>query len=245
MGTHYDDIAADYQRSKFAPWRIHIEQHTLFHLAGNLEGKAVLDLACGEGVYSRTARRRGASRVVGVDLSRGMIDLAHKEESRTALGIEFHVNDAVAVDLKEQFDVVIASYLLNYAPNEQVLGAMARSIARHLRPGGKLVAVNNHPGQSPDAFHRTRKYGLTKSANLPLKEGTPVIFTIHQETGDFHIENYHLSIETHERAFRNAGLHQVHWRAPCVAPEGHHATPENHWHDFLADPPVIFIEAMK
>lgn len=245
MGTEYDAIAGDYQKSKFAPWRIHIEQHTLFTLAGDLHGRSVLDLACGDGIYSRTARRLGADRVAGIDLSRAMIELAREEEKRHPLGIDYHVHDATTIDLAEKFDVVIASYLLNYAPNSLVLGAMAHAIARHLKPGGRLVAVNNHPAQSPLAFEATRKYGLIKSAQLPLREGSPITYTIFQDSGQFTIENYHLSIETHEQVLRAAGLERVRWHRPDVDREGRRKYPPDHWYDFLADPPVIFIEAVR
>jgi toxoflavin synthase len=43
---------------------------------------SVLDLACGEGFYTRLLRQTGAGRVVGVDLSAGMIALARQEEAR-------------------------------------------------------------------------------------------------------------------------------------------------------------------
>ena len=76
MTTDYDLIAAEYKRAKQQPWRMHLEHHTLFHLLGDLHGKAVLDLACGEDFYTRFLKRGGAARAMGVDLSQRMIDLA-------------------------------------------------------------------------------------------------------------------------------------------------------------------------
>ena len=64
MPTQYNDIAVQYKRSKQVPWRYHIEQHSLFELLGDVSGKSVLDLACGEGHYTRLLKRLGASRVV-------------------------------------------------------------------------------------------------------------------------------------------------------------------------------------
>jgi toxoflavin synthase len=49
MSTNYDLIAEQYRRSKLTPWRTYIEQYTLLELLGDLRGKSVLDLACGEG----------------------------------------------------------------------------------------------------------------------------------------------------------------------------------------------------
>ena len=75
MSTDYDAVAKEYKRSKLAPWRTYMERYSLLKLLGKVRGKSVLDLACGEGFYSRLVRERGAARVVGVDLSSGMIGL--------------------------------------------------------------------------------------------------------------------------------------------------------------------------
>ena len=83
MTTNYDPIAEQYQRSKQQPWRTYIEAFGLLQLLGDPSGRSVLDMACGEGFYSRMARQRGAARVTGVDLSEGMIELARKQEERT------------------------------------------------------------------------------------------------------------------------------------------------------------------
>src|SRR5438876_12386220 len=99
MTTNYDAIAEEYQRSKLQPWRLHLELYSLFDLAGDLAGKSVLDLACGEGFYTRLLRQKGAGRVVGVDLSAGMIDLARQEEARRPLGIEYVHQDAKKLQL--------------------------------------------------------------------------------------------------------------------------------------------------
>lgn len=47
-------------------------------------GKRVLDLACGEGRYSRLIKERGgpSSRVVALDLSDEMIQLAEEDETQ-------------------------------------------------------------------------------------------------------------------------------------------------------------------
>src|SRR4051812_31505249 len=115
MTTNYDDIAAEYQRAKQQPWRLHLEHYTFFKLLGDVRGKTVLDLACGEGFYSRFIKRRGAARVVGVDLSQGMIELARRQEERDPLGIDYLVHDVKQLALDDTFDVVVAAYLLNYA----------------------------------------------------------------------------------------------------------------------------------
>ena len=91
MTTDYDPIAEQYKRSKLQPWRTHVESFTLMALLGALEGTTVVDVACGEGYYTRLLRARGASKVRGVDLSAHMVELARAQEAQHSLGIEYLV----------------------------------------------------------------------------------------------------------------------------------------------------------
>jgi 2-polyprenyl-3-methyl-5-hydroxy-6-metoxy-1,4-benzoquinol methylase len=129
LDTDYDQIAAQYKRAKLQPWRTHIERYTLLRLAGEVQGKAVIDLACGDGYYSRELRRLGAARVVGVDVSHEMIRLGKAEEARQPLGLEYRVEDARRLDMPLQFDLAFAAYLLNYAHTAEELTQMCRAVA--------------------------------------------------------------------------------------------------------------------
>jgi SAM-dependent methyltransferase len=245
MDTNYDAIAANYKRAKQQPWRYFVERHNLLRLIGRLEGLSVLDLACGEGHYTRELRHRGAARVVGVDLSEGMIRLAQHEEALNPLGIEYQVHDARTIKGKESFDLVVAAYLLNYAATKDQLTEMCAAVARALRPGGRFVTVNNNPAQEPEYFDASRKYGFIKSTPGALQEGTAIIYTIFQEEGSFDITNYWLSIATHEECLGAAGLRNVRWHSPRVAPEGRAVFGDDFWEPFLAHPPIIFLECIR
>jgi SAM-dependent methyltransferase len=242
----YDTIAEDYARCKLAPWRRFIERPTLFGLLGEPGRLSVLDLACGSGFYSRLIRSAGAAHVVGVDLSSAMIDLAQREEAAKPLGIEYRVGDAAGLELGEALDVVFAAYLFNYSRSAGELRAMARAVTRHLKPGGRLVAAIDSPEHSPAAYERTRKYGSTKSAAMPLQEGTPIHYTMFPEGGrPFTFDNYFLSLPTYHRAFHAAGLRDLSWHLPRLSAEGEAETGSAFWDDFLADPPVMFLTARK
>jgi SAM-dependent methyltransferase len=245
MPTDYNTIAADYKRAKQQPWRFYIERYTLLQLAGDLRGLAVLDLACGEGYYTRELRQREAARVVGVDSSSEMIRLARAEETRRPLGIEYRVQDARALDGAEKFDLVAAAYLLNYAATKEELREMCAAIARVLKPGGRFVAVNNNPEHPPEQFGTTAKYGFVKSTPRDLREGAPIIYTIFLDGGSFDITNYWLSTATHEEAFRMAGFREMRWHRPQVSPEGRAALGEDFWDAFLAFPPVTILECVR
>jgi toxoflavin synthase len=244
MPTNYDEIAEEYKRSKQVAWRYYIEQYSLCEVAGEVSGLSVLDLACGEGHYTRMFKKMGASRVVGLDLSAKMIELATAAEETEPLGIEYLVGDARSVHFKESFDVVLAAYLLNYARSEQDLLVMAKAIHRSLNPGGRFVTVNDNPEQQLSSFGNTRKYGFVKSADSELRSGAAIHYTFLQDGEEFVIENYYLDPATHVSVFEDAGFVDVHWHAPQLAPTESGVRAE-YWADFLRDPPIALFACRK
>jgi 2-polyprenyl-3-methyl-5-hydroxy-6-metoxy-1,4-benzoquinol methylase len=149
MASNYDSIAKEYKESKELPIRLHIEAYTYFNMLGNLAGKSILDLACGEGFYSRKFKDQGAAKVVGVDISQKMIELAREEETRKFQNIEYILGDVLELGEIGSFDLVVASYLLNYARSPEELLKMCESIFANLKPGGRFVNIKNNPSQSP------------------------------------------------------------------------------------------------
>ncbi|HEY2894391.1 MAG TPA: class I SAM-dependent methyltransferase [Pirellulales bacterium] len=245
MTTDYDPIAEQYQRSKQQPWRTHIESFTLMELAGDPSGQSVLDVACGEGFYTRMLRTQGAARVAGVDLSEGMIELGRKQEAVHGLGIEYSVGDARDLAFKDEFDLAVAAYLLNYAPDRQELELMCRGVARCLKPGGRFVTVNCNPGLDFSKAPSYRKYGFETSVVGEFCEGSPITWTFHLADGSFSIENYHLDIAAHEQCLRAAEFKQIRWHRPLLSPEGRAEFGEEFWADFIEHPPAIFLECRK
>jgi len=186
-------------------------------LIGDPAAKAVIDIACGEGFYSRLLRQRGAGKVTGVDLSERMIGLAQAQESEQRLGIDYIVGDGRELLLGAEYDLAVAAYLLNYAPDAGELGAMCNGISRCLRPGGRFVTVNSSPTLDFRVAPSYRKYGFETSVTDELREGTPIIWTFFLEDGSFEIENYFLDVQIHEDAFRSAG--QSNWGLDCRSPK--------------------------
>ena len=245
MTTDYDPIAEQYKRSKLRPWRTHVESYTLIGLLGDLSGKSVVDVACGDGYYTRLLRAHGARRVRGIDLSERMIVLARAQEQARPLGIEYEVGDGRDLELATQPDIVAAAYLLNYARDRAELGAMCESIARCLRPGGRFVTVNQNPALDFRVSPSYRQYGFETSAEGEWREGTPITWTFHLEDGPFSIENYHLEVATHEDALRAAGLRQIRWHPPRLSPEGEAAFGREFWTAFLEHSPITFLECTR
>ncbi len=241
MSTDYESIAEQYKDSKHAAWRVHTEIPSFMRLVGDISGKSVLDLACGEGFYSREFMRLGAARVVGVDSSSAMVSLARAAERTDPLGTEYVLGDVQGLELGEQFDLVAAAFLLNYASDADQLLDMCRAVAHHLKPGCRFVTVNSNPAVGSKRVDY-RQYGFERLLPGELRNGSPYTWRNYQDDGSFDITVYYLDIATHERAFAAAGLTDVHWIELEVSPQGRTSFGSGYWETFVSDPPLILIE---
>ncbi|MFN3306976.1 MAG: class I SAM-dependent methyltransferase [Candidatus Kapaibacteriota bacterium] len=81
-----------------------------------IEGKTVLDIGCGPGLYSVELARIGASKVVGIDFAPKMIELAKKfaQDYKVYDNCEFIVADFLEYDFPEQYDYTIAMGYIEY-----------------------------------------------------------------------------------------------------------------------------------
>ena len=242
---YYDTIAEQYKKAKELPKALNVDLHTYFNLLGDLADKSILDLACGEGAYTRKFKPMGAARVVGVDISPKMIELARREEAKEPLGIEYIVCDVLELGTIGSFNLVVASYLLNYAQTKEELLKMCQTIYANLKSGGRFVSINNNLEQSPESYAICEKYGFTKSISEPLQEGTPIALTFFVDGDKFSFDNYYLSQATYEWAFRTAGFKEIRWHKPIVSPEGIRKFGQEFWQDFLDYAPMIGIECLK
>lgn len=107
-------------------------------------GGRVLDLGCGTGRHSVELARRGC-RVLGVDLSRGMLRQAQAEAELAHVAVDWIQADATHFVAPNRFDAAIClcegAFGLIGAGEDPLAhdAAIARNLARCLRPGGRLV----------------------------------------------------------------------------------------------------------
>ena len=140
----YDQTANKWQRRKPNSLSDFTGRPAIFAMCGDVRGKRLADLGCGEGYCSREFAARGAS-VVGVELSQKMIDLALQQESELQQGIAYQAGDITELTLADaSFDMVTAVFVFNYVTYEQMLKAM-HHIYRILKPGGSFVFSIPHP----------------------------------------------------------------------------------------------------
>ncbi|GKS59612.1 methyltransferase [Nitrospira sp.] len=243
--TDYNHIARQYQKAKKHLWRTRIEVYSFMRLLGDVQDKAVLDVACGEGYLTRRIRHAGAAEVVGIDISERMIDLAKAQEAADPLGITYRVEDAREAAPERQFDVAISGWLLDYAGTRAELAAMCRGLARSLKPGGRFVTVMTNPALYHIHIPDYRKYGFTIARDAHARDGAPIRITTYLDNGTFDIENYYLPIESYATAFEEAGFVHFSVHPLELAPDPEGADDRQFWADFLASPPFILIDCDK
>jgi 2-polyprenyl-3-methyl-5-hydroxy-6-metoxy-1,4-benzoquinol methylase len=94
-------------------------------LAERISPKSVLDVGCGSGRYLSALAAAGAKRLVGIDLSDAMIELARREtEGFTGVKVDLIRSDFLAWKTKEAFDLVVAMGLYDYVAHP--LGMLKR-----------------------------------------------------------------------------------------------------------------------
>jgi ubiquinone/menaquinone biosynthesis C-methylase UbiE len=112
-------------------------------MVGDVAGRRVLDLGCGEGGYAREFSRRGA-RVVGIDGSARLIEIARTRAQAEQVDVSFlraNANDLTALE-PASFDVVVAA--MSLMDVEDYDGTI-REVDRVLRGGGELAMSMTHP----------------------------------------------------------------------------------------------------
>lgn len=98
--TAPDHFLGDYPRTKWSTFADAIPK--------NLEGKSVLDIGCNGGFYSLEMKRRGASRVVGVDHDELCLEQARFAAEIARIEVEFLKMSVYEVaQLRERFDLVL------------------------------------------------------------------------------------------------------------------------------------------
>jgi len=185
---------------------------------GDVKGKKILDLGCGEGGYSRELAKRGAQ-MVSVDCSQKAIEYAVRLANKEKLHIEHLVrnsNDLFDIE-SEQFDIVLCSMMLMDC--EDFEGTL-REVVRVLKPNGRLFASVLHPcfdgnhdigigrqGIGIDRQVVVMNYFEPKEWEAPLWGGTiPVIWR-------------HRTMEEYVKAFIKVGLTIVDLNEPRASDE--------------------------
>ena len=158
-------------------------------LAGFNVANTVLDIGCGEGTYTHFLKEEFAKdgTVVGIDISKEMIELARNEYP----GIEFRLESMDDISLGDNtVDFVFSRYVIHYSRN---LHKSLAEIARVTKSGGVFLFKVVHP------FYETF---LKPSSDYEKKED--VVFTV-QHNENINVAHPFFTFEEYINAIILAG----------------------------------------
>ena len=130
-------------------WQTTLIAPTVERMLNIQTGEKVLDIACGNGQFSRRLAELGAS-VVASDFSPKLIELAKGRSTEQAERIAYHVVDAtdeaqllaLASEQNQRFDAAVCNNAIMDMP---AIEPMFRAVAKLLKPDGRFVFSIMHP----------------------------------------------------------------------------------------------------
>ncbi|KAH6871601.1 S-adenosyl-L-methionine-dependent methyltransferase [Thelonectria olida] len=255
MSIQYDALATSYD----LVWQVPAVRPLLPLLTATIKAEcltnegSVLDLACGTGIGLRILKSLGASRLVGVDISPQMLEIA----KATVPGITTHVADCSKpldhLGLEPaSFDVVLGFWLLNYCPSSTEMDGMWANITRYLKPGGKFVGIiENHDVALPVSVE-TPKYGGTMSEVKELDNGQGWSVHVAFETDPrIEFDAFRLKRDVLEKSATIAGFGAIEYREPTwenieqAISDGIDQEDKAWWTELIDIPPNYVIVSQK
>ncbi len=149
----YDAYAlkwAERMRSNKNLSHIYLEKPAMYKKLPNLKGKSVLCIGCGTGEECKHLASLGAKKVVGIDISKGLIDFAKSSYP----SLEFRVMDMERLSFAaNSFDFVYSSLTMHYVKDWT---KTLRNVYRVLRPKGTFLFSTHHPVKWGAQIQRTK-----------------------------------------------------------------------------------------
>lgn len=118
-----------------------VEQPAIKSAISTLQAKSVLDIGCGTGEFARFCIENGATKVVGIDISKNMIERARKKNKHENI-------DYICMpieDLKfqhQKFDIIISSLAVHYIEDYSKL---IKKVSGLLSKNGEFIFSTEHP----------------------------------------------------------------------------------------------------
>ena len=129
---HIESDKDSYQKAVILP--------NMLRLLDIKKGQTILDIACGQGFFSREFYKKGGN-IIGVDASSKLIELAKKHSPKE---IRYYTAPADKIPITLPHSVDFVTIVLAIQNIENVSGVF-QECRRLLKPAGKLLIVMNHP----------------------------------------------------------------------------------------------------
>ncbi|MCB5181714.1 class I SAM-dependent methyltransferase [Streptomyces antimicrobicus] len=215
------------------------------HLARRIgEGDVLVDYGCGPGTVADAAARRLGARVLGVDTSPEMLELARRAGTAVA---EFHlVEHGRATGLPDGCaDAVMCNHVLASVPTQEGLLAVFTEVRRLLRPGGPFVLLTTDPACAGPEYASLR-IGGPGPGPTPGEEFT--VRLLRRDGSWQEVRNHAWPVELFAGLLHDTGFHDVTQHRPTVDEAEEVADPDvvrsRDWEAERRRPPLVVTTAV-
>lgn len=162
--------AVDYARNSTAQLGWALELIEKLKLKGN---ERVLDLGCGDGkVTAEIARAAPRGSVLGVDLSKDMIELATDSfPSGEWPNLSFALGDASDLHCRPEFDVVFSNATLHWVRDHH---PVLQGIRQALKPGGRALLQMGGRGNAAEVLRIAEEFASSGKWSTYFRDFEPV-----------------------------------------------------------------------
>ncbi len=207
---------------------------------GNTEGRRILDVGCGDGLFDRKLAGLEA-KVTGYDIAPDLIAIARQKEIEEPLGIVYVVADPKNFASTELFDDSVSIMVLPYASSAEYLDLFFNSTHRFLKPKGRFISVVFNPEfRAFDEVIANRRFsridGLRTSVQFLDAQSGVIKFTA---------ELSHFSKDIYEKTALKSGFKNLAWKLPVPTDEGVLSLGSDFWKKLKASRPYSVFVAEK
>ncbi len=168
----YDRYAEQLSPERLAPQNVFaptcLENRYVLEQFGNLQGKRVLDIGCGQGDTSVFFALAGAE-VHALDVSEKMVSVTTALATHRGVGERVHAQVCRVEDMKyadDYFDLIFADGVLHHLDMPQAVP----SIVRVMKPGGRGVFLEPQKGSIFSEVYRFFATDLRTTDERPLEQ---------------------------------------------------------------------------
>ena len=216
-----------------------LHYRSLISHLGDLRGKNILDVGCGDGRFASILASAGAA-VTGYDRSEKLIRTAlDRDEAKTGR-VSFQVATPESFKSGEEFDHAVSVLVLPYATDPCHLTAFFSSAFKHLRDKGNFISVILNPD--------FKNFGMAIGNRFWRRVGKKVEVQFLDRAGGRAVLTAKLSQFSkgeYERAAEKAGFAHLSWAGLSFQPEGEQPFGSEFWAPMKKHKPYSIVIAKK
>lgn len=142
----WNTTAQTYEEFNNSPdsYSYNIEWPTIQNMLPGLEGKTVLDIGCGTGIFTFLLEQYKPSKLMGLDLSESMLEIARQKAAALHSKAIFTAGDAAYLNqyTQEKWDFIFSSTTTHYIEN---LNLFFENLSKVLSDNGTAILSIIHP----------------------------------------------------------------------------------------------------